>query len=228
MNYGLLHFLIALSTVAVMLPGTFLLNAKLIAPGDTWQILVYLAVTIISMVLSIIQLPIGLKMTFRQIAIIGSLCTVFLLASYCADEGESIYQVEGFWDGVFVWFVSLLILSACFAVISGFFYSLLKLNLRWPGDIINRLAFAVGAFFIGICVFCFVFDICPAAGICVLISITGLSGGKELAQSDETETLIDGSGRELRGRRYGDRFVEEGEGAVYRKRPDNGNWELIQ
>lgn len=228
MNYSAVNFLIALVTVAVMLPGTFLLNAKVIAPGDTWHLGIYLGVSVLCFVISNLCRSVIWSMLLQEIGRMGILCTLFLFASYCADEGDAFLSVDGFWEGVGVWLVTVVVLSACFAAISGAFYSLFSAGTwAWPANIINNLAYAAGAFFIGLLTFCFVIDICPAAAICSLISFAGLGGGKDFSELNEAEVFTDECGREVRGRRYGDRFIEEGSGNAYRQRPDNGKWECM-
>lgn len=239
MNYQVVSFLISLVTVAIMLPGTFLLNARVIEDemDIIWYLVIYLIVTVLCFAISLLhRIPVIWSMCLREIGLIGILCTLFLFACFCYSEGEYIcysegeyiLNVDGFWEGVGLWFVSVIILSACSAIISGAFRSLFSSKAwAWPAYIINILAYAVGAFFIGGLIFSFVLNICPAAAICSLIGLTGGKEGKNVAKRSDTEIFTDEYGREVRGHRYGSRFIEEGSGNVYRQRPDDGKWECM-
>ena len=231
MNYKVVSFLISLVTVAIMLPGTFLLNARVIE--DEMDIILYLIiysiVTMLCFAISFLhRIPVIWSMCLQEIGLMGILCTLFLFAVYCFSVGEDFISIDGFWEGVGLSFVTLIILAACSAIISGAFHSLFSAKAwAWPAYIINILAYAVGAFFIGGLIFSFVLNICPAAAICSLIGLTGGKEGKNVAKRSDTEIFTDEYGCEVRGHRYGSRFIEEGSGNVYRQRPDDGKWECM-
>ena len=227
MNYKLISFIAALMSVAVLLPLTFFFNAKEWNNNGVFTI-IYLAVTAVIFLMIFMSRSAVWHIIFEQIGRIMALCTAFLFVMYASDEGDSFISIDGFWAGVLLWFIATVILSACgMFVVKGVLSIFYARTWEWPANIINNLAYAVFGLYICLGTFVFAVDVCPLAGFLSLLSLIGSASGAKEAKDNGEITMTDEYGHEVKGRKFGDRFIASEGGAVYRQRNDNQKWERI-
>lgn len=219
MNYSLFHFIVALASVCILYPTTFLLNAQVFNSG--WPIFIYLGLTAIWWLINLLSRSVKLNIVSEQICKILAVCTIFISVSYIAEQGESFMTIDSFGQGLLLWFVTMIVLAVCFSLIGGGILSLFRAqNWLWPANIVNNIAYAIAAVFIAIGTFAFTMDVCPVAAFFSLLSFVGFSNSNNYAKDDGTETMTDENGQTFSVRKFGNDYIDS-DGHVYRERPDN-------